>query len=65
MLLNHDIKPDLKSLMQQLIALDKETQKFDRILKDVRVETYETLWHLMEINKQRKSLRCVQKNLKI
>lgn len=46
--LNYNIEPKLKSLMQQLIILDKETQRLDRILKDIRVGIFNTLWSLME-----------------
>lgn len=46
--LNDNIEPKLKSLMQQLIILDEETQRLDRILKDIRVGIFNTLWSLME-----------------
>lgn len=47
-LFNHMI--DSKNLLQKLISLDKKTEELDEILKDVRIETQNVLWELVEFN---------------
>ena len=38
-----------KNVTQKLIKLDRETEKLDEILKDLRTEIYNVFWDLMEI----------------
>lgn len=47
-LFNHMI--DSKNLLQKLIDLDKKTEELDERLKDVRIETQNVLWELVEFN---------------
>jgi hypothetical protein len=52
---NEEIKFQTNSLAKQLTALDRKAQRFDRLIKDVRIEIYNTFWNLIEIkNKELK-----------
>jgi hypothetical protein len=52
---NEEIKFQTNSLAKRLTALDRKAQRFDRLIKDVRIEIYNTFWNLIEIkNKELK-----------
>jgi len=59
---NEEIKFQTNNLVKQLTALDRKSQRFDRILKDVRVEIYNTFWHLIEIKNKELRIIDVKKN---
>jgi hypothetical protein len=46
---NEEINLQTSGLLRQLTALDRKAQRFDRILRDVRIEIYDTFWHLIEV----------------
>jgi len=48
--LNYKDTYSLKYLMRQLNVLDRRAQRYDRLLKDIRLGIYEIFWRLMEAN---------------
>jgi hypothetical protein len=50
-----EVRLRTNSLVKQLTALDRKAQRFDHLLKNVRIEIYNTFWNLIEIkNKELK-----------
>jgi hypothetical protein len=46
---------DVRKLMQKLINLQSQMNEIDKALKNVRIETHNVLWDLIEISKNNKN----------
>jgi len=45
------MSPEIKNLIESLVQLDKEIQKLEEALKDMRVEIHNVFWESIELRK--------------